>query len=479
MTFVIVMLSSMCVSSLFSAEQSQPEMIQAVMTPWTGDFNAMVKRNYLRALVIYSKTFYFVDRAEQMGTSYEALTELEKVINQQLKTRDLKFSIVIIPVPIDKLLSYLVEGRGDLALGNLTITPDRQKIVDFSVPVISGISEILVTNAKSSAVSTVNDLAGKEIYVRPSSSYYEHLMKLNETFKKAGKPQIKLKPANNGLEDEDILELVNAGVVSMTVVDDYLAEFWTKIYPNIRLHKDIALNTGGSIAWAFRKQSPELQNVINPFVKTHGKGTLFGNTLFNRYLKNTEWIRNPGEEQDMKRFNQTISYFKKYASQYGFDWLMVEAQSYQESRIDQNLKSASGAIGVMQLLPSTAASPQVGIPNINEVENNIHAGVKYMKFMMDTYFKDANMDPLNKQLFAFASYNAGPAEVSRLRTEASQMGLNPNVWFNNVEIVAAKRIGAQTVQYVRNIYKYYVAYSLIVEQQTNEMKNTPPSTNQK
>ena len=150
--------------------------------------------------------------------------------------------------------------------------------------------------------------------------------------------------------------------------------------------------------------------------------------------------------------------------QYDFDWLLVAAQSYQESGINQSVKSQVGAIGVMQILPTTAADPSVGIPDISTVENNVHAGVKYMRFMMNQYFKDAKMDRLNKGLFALASYNAGPAKVASMRKEAQEMGLDPNLWFNNVEVVASKRIGRETVQYVSNIYKYYISYKLIIDQ---------------
>ena len=191
-----------------------------------------------------------------------------------------------------------------------------------------------------------------------------------------------------------------------------------------------------------------------------------GNILFKRYLKSTKWVQNSLSDEEMQRFKEAIQFFKKYAEMYDFDWLVVAALAYQESRIDQSRRSQAGAIGVMQLLPSTATDRNVGIQNIEEIENNIHAGVKYLRFIVDRYYAKEPMDRLNKGLFAFASYNAGPAKVAKLRKEAREMGLDPNVWFRNVEIVAAKRIGRETVQYVSNIYKYYVAYRLIADQLT-------------
>jgi len=149
---------------------------------------------------------------------------------------------------------------------------------------------------------------------------------------------------------------------------------------------------------------------------------------------------------------------------YDFDWLLLAALAYQESTIDQSKRSHVGAIGVMQILPTTASDKNVDIPDIEEIEANIHAGTKYLRFMMNRYFTDPSIDRLNRALLTFASYNAGPARVSKLRKEAKAMNLDPNIWFRNVEIVAAKRIGRETVQYVNNIFKYYIAYTFIADQ---------------
>ena len=258
----------------------------------------------------------------------------------------------------------------------------------------------------------------------------------------------------------DLLEMVNAGLIPMIIVDDHKARFWGQIFEKVTLYPDIAVNTGGKIAWAFRKNSPQLAAVVNEVLQTAKKGTLLGNIVFKRYLKENKWARNSLSPEEIKKFQVVVDLFKTYSDRYGFDYLMTAALAYQESRLDHNQRSHVGAVGIMQLLPTTAADKNVGIPDIKELEKNIHAGHKYLRFLQDRYFNDPQIDTLNRYLFSFAAYNAGPAKVSRLRKEAGEKGLDPNVWFQNVEIIAAKRIGRETVQYVSNIYKYYISYKL-------------------
>jgi membrane-bound lytic murein transglycosylase MltF len=381
-----------------------------------------------------------------------------------LKTKTLKVHVVFIPVSRDELLPSLVNGLGDIAVANLTITAERQKQVDFSNPFASGVKELLVTGPSAPSINSIDDLAGKEIHVRRSSSYYESLVQLNTSFKKARKRKMKLILADETFEDEDLLEMVNGGLIPIIVVDSHKAQFWKQIFDNITVHQDIAMRVGGEIAWAFRKNSPKLKAVVNDFVKGHKKGTMLGNMLFKRYLKNTKYVKNALSEKELKKYESMVNLFKKYAAEYGFNYLMISAQAYQESGLDHSKRSPSGAVGVMQLLPTTAKDPNINIPDIEKLENNIHAGTKYLRFIIDRYYKDEPMDEVNKMLFAFASYNAGPARINELRKKAGAMGLDPNVWLYNVEIAAAKSIGRETVQYVSNIYKYFISYQMVLMQ---------------
>ena len=421
----------------------------------------MLQRGIIRVLTVYSKTFYFTDRGTQRGATYDWFHLFEEDLKKKLGKKRLKVRVIFIPVRRDELFSALVDGKGDVAASSITITPEREKLVDFSVPGYRNVSQLIASGPASPKVSSVDDLAGKEVFVRKSSAYYESLMALNERFAAQNRPAVSIKLAPEELEDEDLAEMVNAGLIPFTVMDKHRADLWKQVLPDLTVHDGIAIRTGGEIAWAMRHGSPQLKAAVDDFVVRHRQGTQFGNIILARYLKDAKYIKDAGSESERRKFFELVQYFKEYGDKYHVDWLLMAAQGYQESRLDQSVKSPVGAIGVMQIMPGTGRELNVG--DITKTQPNIEAGVKYMRVMIDRYYADDPMTDLDKILFTFASYNAGPGRVAKLRKEASQRGLDPNIWFHNVEYVAADRIGAETVTYVSNIYKYYIAYQLILE----------------
>jgi membrane-bound lytic murein transglycosylase MltF len=431
---------------------------------WSGDIKGMVERRYIRALVLYNKTNFFYDGPQPRGVTYEALKGFEKFLNTRLQTGDQPIHIVFIPVTRKEAFKRMSEGRGDIAASNAAILPEYQKLVDFSDPVRENVKEVIVTGPNAPQIASVDDLAGKEVFVRKLSRYWPTLQNLNTQFKQAGKPEMKFNIADDNLEDEDVLNMVNSGVVGITVADDLVAGFWSKVYDQLKVHDDIVLSADDKIGWAVQKGTPEFLALINEYVDANKVGTTQGNVLVQKYYKDTKWATNNVAPAEMAKFKEAAGYFKKYGVINDFDWLLVAAQAYQESQIDQSRRSGAGAVGVMQIKPSTAADKPLFIKDVDtNMENNIKAGTGYMDYILKTNLKDAKMDKINRSLFAMASYNAGPARIEKLREEAKDQGLDPNVWFNNVEIVAAKDIGPETVNYVSNIYKYYIGYKLATE----------------
>lgn len=451
-------------------EAAEEAMLRFVNEPWTGDLDAMLERGLIRALVIPSKTMYFAEKGQPRGIAYELLTIFQDWINTKYPptVKHIKTYVAFVPVAPDQVIPALLAGRGDIAAAALTITPERGTQIDFSNPFFHDIDEIIVTGPASPKLEALDDLSGREVFVRRSSSYWESLERLNERFELEGRQPVKLDPAPEQLGDEDMLEILNAGLSRIVVVDNYKAALWANILPDIELHPEMAINTDGEIGWMLRKESPKLMAEVNAFAKKHAQGTSVGNTLVRRYVDSAKFVKRATSPEELEKFVKLVKLFRKYADQYNLNYLLMMAQGYQESRLDQKAKSHVGAVGIMQLMPATGKQMKTG--NIRELEPNIHAGVKYIRHVIDSYFKDEPMDALNKTLFAFAAYNAGPGRVRGLRKAAEKSGLDPNVWFNNVEVVAAKKIGSETVTYVSNIFKYYVAYKLVQEEQQARLK---------
>ncbi len=445
-------------------ESDLPESVRALMDrPFQGDLDQMVERRIVRAGVTFNRTHYFIDGGAPRGISYEYLRRLEDELNAKEARGHLKVHVVFVPLPRDLLLPALTQGRVDLVVAQLTVTPERQRLVDFTDATREDVSEVLVGAPGTALPARLENLSGREVFVRATSSYHASLLALNQKLAAQGRPPVQIRAAPEELEDDDILEMVNAGLVETTVVDDYLARFWKQVFPRLVVREDLAVRSGGRLAVAIRKHSPKLAAACNAFIRKNGAGSTFGRVVEKRYLQATTYVKGATARADRQRFESMVELFRKYGEQYGLDYLLMAAQGYQESRLDQKAKSRVGAIGVMQVMPATGREMKVG--DVRKLEPNIHAGVKYVRFMIDQYFADEPMTAVNKGLFAFASYNAGPGRVRQLRAEARRRGLDPNVWFGNVEVVAAERIGRETVTYVSSIYKYYVAYRLVAERQ--------------
>ena len=433
--------------------------LNRIEAAFTGDLPQIIERRQLRVLVSYSLSNYFLDLGTEHGFEYELLSKYDEGLNQG---RPLSKSIVVvfIPVPLEKLLDELRAGHGDLAAGGLTITGQRKELVAFTTPYIPNVHEIVVSGPGAPQIGTLDGLSGHKVWVRAGSSYADHLRSLSARLAASGASPIEVVEAPDSLTTEDILEMVNTGIFKLTVADQHIANAWAGVLTDLQVHENLTVHSGGSIAWAVRKDNPELRASLDTFIGKHKKGTLLGNILFNRYFKGSKWIANPIIEDHQERLEQLRGVFQKYGKMYGFDWLALAAVGFQESRLDQSRRSKAGAVGIMQMKPSTAADKNVAITPIDTVDKNVHAGAKYLAFLRDRYFSDPEIPDLARFDFTLAAYNAGPSRIAGLRREAAQKGYDPNLWFSNVEIIAATRVGSETVRYVANINKYYMAYTM-------------------
>ena len=430
----------------------------------TDDLDGMIQRKTIRALVLYSRTGFFYVNGRPEGIYYEALNNFQQFVNQKLRAKKQHIDITFIPVRPDRVEAALNDGVGDVIAFGLVVTPARQQRVAFTLPIQTDVKQIVVTGKNFGPVTSLNDLAGKKIFVNPLTTYSQSLNTVNASLKQQGTPAIQIENSDQSLMDEDLLEMVNAGLIPATVTTTERANIWSQVLPNIKPYPNLVVGDEGQLAWAMRKNNPQLKALLDEFIKTRAVGTSFGNTLVRRYLQKGEFVKDATSEAELKKFNETVAYFKKYAGQYGFDYLMIVAQGYQESMLNQAARSPGGAVGIMQLKPAIAAAAPINIPDVTTADNNIHAAVKELRDISDKYFNDPKIDPVDRLLFTFAAYNAGPNRIADLRKKAPAAGLDPNKWFGNVELLVGQSVGPITVEYVSNIYKYYVAYKLVIAQ---------------
>lgn len=427
-------------------------LLEATLAPWTGDLAGLAERGFLRVAVPNNPLFVAYDGQTQIGLAVERGEELKKHLKARHK---ITIDVILITLPRDRMIDALLEGQVDLIDANLTVTEARAERIAFTEPLRQDVREIVVSGPDV-AIETFDDLADIGLHLRRSSSYHAHVEALN---RERDRP-IPVIPVDENLEDRDLLEMVHTGLVPAIVVDDHKANLWAQAFDGLALHEDLAVNEGGRIAWALRKDAPELKEALDGFVKTIKKGSLLGNILDKRYLQSASWIDTLDAGETKSRYQKVQPIILTHSEDYEIDWHMIIAQAYQESRLDQAARSKAGAVGIMQLLPSTAKDPNVGIADIHEVDANVEAGVKYLRFIKDRYFSSPEIDEVDRIFFSLAAYNAGPANISKARARAEKMGLDPDRWFDNVEIAAAKVISREPVIYVRNILKFAVYFRL-------------------
>lgn len=457
LSIVACMLLTVCVQA-----QELDSLFGEILQPHFDGLPGMVRRHQVRILVHWSRTDYFIAAGEQHGVMWEAARDFERFLNKTLRTGKRPVSCVVIPVSRDDLVRYLEDGLGDISFVGLRETPELSGRIAFSAPYATDVAEIVMRHRDSPALHSVDDLSGRTVHLRPTSKYFSTLKELNDRLRALGRDEARLEPLSEHLSDADIMELVDAGVVQYTILDGYRGEFWATVFPRAVPERTLPLAEHRTLRFALRKGTPKLAALLNEFIRTHKLGTEYGNVLYKRYFKANTWARSALGSEERRRFRSMVDLFRRYGARYGFDHLMLTAQGFQESGLDQNVRSAVGAIGVMQVMPSTGKAMNVG--DIRHIDANIHAGVKYMHRLAMQYFDDTAIDPLNRTLLCFAAYNAGPARIRKFQREAAKRGFDPNIWFDHVERIAVEHGNRETVQYVVNITKYYVAYKLAEEE---------------
>lgn len=434
------------------------QMTSGIIEQRTHDLPEMLRIKKIRVLTTYSFSNYFVYKGQSYGYEYSKMEEYRKFLTKGKSGGELQVDFFYLPLPYDMLIEALNLGYGDIVAANLTITPERSREVEFTDPYLWGIKEVLIGRKGGEKIGKREDLSGKRIHVRQGSSYDLSLQRLNQEFEAKGLKPIQIETLPGVINTGEIIEMLNTGLIDFTVADSHFASLAREFFPNIEVLEKIVFNPDVRFGWMVRKNNPELKASLNQFVATVKKGTLLGNIFYKRYFKDNPWLHEALERSDLAQLEQYAQMFMKYGEKYDLDWLLLAAQSFQESRFDPHARSRTGATGLMQLLPATARD--MGFNDISIPENNVHAGAKYMRWIMDRYFPDEAISKDDKMRFALAAYNAGPANIRRSRSITTNMGYDANVWFNHTEIGTMRQVSLEPVHYVRNINKYYLSFKI-------------------
>ncbi len=434
--------------------------LSRIHEPHTEDLPDMLRRRTIRVLTTYAPSTYFISNGQGYGFEYRLLKDFETHLNRGPIYGRLPIVVEFIPVPENLLLPCLKAGLGDIVAAGVRMTPERREEVDFTIPYLKSVSEVLVAHSQTTSINHIDDLSNRFIYLQPGWESSKTLRRINARLRIRDLPPMQIRRTNGILNSEDILELINAGVIELSIAESHIAHIWAETLPQLKIYEFPEISEHTPIAWMVRKNNPALKNKLNGFLMNRRRGSHFGNIYYRQYFKQTRWIRNPLAPTDYAKFSRYAPLFRKYGARYGFDWMLLAAVAYQESELNHHRRSRSGAIGLMQVMPSTSKDTHVDIQNINNPENNVHAGAKYLAVLRDVYFPAPDLPSHERIHFILAAYNAGPNRIQQCRRLAAKLGYDPNQWFHHTEIAAMRLIGSETVRYVSNIKRYYLAYSL-------------------
>ncbi|MCB1800654.1 MAG: transporter substrate-binding domain-containing protein [Gammaproteobacteria bacterium] len=435
-----------------------------------GDWKEIVKRRVLRVVMPNNAASYFLHRGELQGFEYELAKAFADANKLRLE--------VLVPETHEQLLDWLIEGRADIAAGFLdpeSVTGVRAAAVAFSRPYHYAARHLVV--AAGDQREGLAALNGSKVTVRRSSPYWNDLQRLQ-----GDGARFELVAAAEDTETEELIAQVAQGEIDATVADGHLLDI--ELARGLNVKSGFVLSDERPHAAAVRAGNPVLLENLNSFVKKQYRGLVY-NILYKKYFTNSSNVRDLAAGRVGGGGNGLSPYdtlTRKYAEKYGFDWRLITAQMYQESRFDPNAKSFAGARGLMQVMPRTAKF--MGFEQIEEPEDSIHAGVKYLDWVRNR-FEDSL--PFNERLwFTLAAYNAGHGHVDDARRLARQQGLDGDSWFGNTEKAMlllsknkyAKKArygyvrGIEPVSYVRDIRTRYRAYADIAEKRLSGTQGT-------
>jgi membrane-bound lytic murein transglycosylase MltF len=427
---------------------------------------SVIEKRFLRVLTSRNEFDFFIHRGEHGGLQYEMVRDFTAFLNERHAAgrRELPIQFELIPVDDDMLIPLLLDGAADLVAARLTITPERAEKVRFTRS-YRKVDELIVSHDAAPKIRRPEDLAGRRVAVRPSSSYRASLRALSRRLVEAGHAPVDVESVDEALETESILALVAARRYPHTVADSIVARLAVAIHPQLRIAEGVALREGGELAWATLPTASGLAGEANLFLRRYAEGTLLGNIAIQKHFEVESGVVSRFAEGGAATLSEFDELFRQHATELGLDWRLVAAMAYQESRFDPLARSRRGAVGLLQIKPVTAREPYVGIQQVEGHEhasNNVRAGLRYLTWIKQRYFdSEPGISERDRLRMALAAYNAGPRSVLRARQRAQAQGLDSNRWFRNVELAMLQMGLVEPVKYVSEINQRYLAYILL------------------
>ncbi|KMN20142.1 transglycosylase SLT domain-containing protein [Pseudomonas weihenstephanensis] len=449
------LLIALCLMLLpFTATARLAGPLQAGQPSQVRDLAQIRSSQVLRVLVNQSRNSSGQVQGESVGVEYHRLRAFERYLNGHARDGQ-EITLKIIPKAKDQLLGALLRGEGDLMAPGELLDVKPTHAVTPSDPIIERVPLMLVGVKGERRYTRLEQLSGRTVALTTGSAAGEALNVINQKLALRKLPPVNIEWVDPTLAVEDVLEMVQAGIYHLTLVEQPIAERWAKLMPKLRFDRKVLVSEPGAMRWYVRRDASMLRASVDRFLTTYTVPA-DQNVAFERVYRRLYRVHYPLARADRQKLEKLRPVLQKHAQQQGMDWLNLAALAFKESTLNPNAKGSGGATGLLQITPS--AAQRVGVNNIQNVEGNVQAGAKYLAMIRRKFFASPRLNERERMAFVLAAYNMGPERVQAMRAEARRRGLNPNQWFFQVERIAMEQVGMGAVSYVNSVNKYYLAF---------------------
>lgn len=429
------------------------------------DLDSIRGDGVLRVLVNQSRNSSGGVKGQEIGVEYHRLQAFEEYLNTQAPgAKRLTFKVV--PTAKNQLLAALQRGEGDLIAPGELLDTSGAKGVQASQPIVRDVPLILVGVRGQRSLRHIEQLSGRTLTLPAGSAADQALHELNRRLELRKLPPVKIEWVDPSLAVEDVLEMVQAGIYPLTLVEQPIAERWARVLPGLRLDRGLTVKTQDDISWYLRDDAPQLRGSVDRFLATY-KPAAGADLAFEKAYKDMYRLNNPLVLGNVSKLEALRPVLQRHADAQGIDWLDLAALAFKESKLEPRAKGSGGATGLLQITPSAAR--RVGVADIRSTDTNVKAAARYMALIQRKFFASSRVNERERMAFVLAAYNLGPERVQRMRKEARKRGLNPNQWFFQTERIAMEQGGANVVTFVNNVNKYYLAF----DRQRDRLESKP------